>query len=144
MDAEAMVGSMGLTFFCNRCVVAFNEYRKQRTGASDNLKKVCHTAINAFNSLRQPFENPEGTQTEKVALFDTNQEVNTFERVLLTNGSGSEEEQLNKLISDLKAIIDDKTPFEEKSEIAERMQKFFDTLGDYSFYATRECIEKTD
>ena len=141
MDTEAMIGSMGLTFFCNRCVEAFHEFRKQHTGVTDNLKNVCLKAIHAFTSLKDPLASPEEGQTERIALFDTNLEIDVFINALGIKEQESLEEQLDRLIADLRSVIDISTPDEDKFVKAERMQKFFDTLGDYSFYATRDCIE---
>jgi len=139
MDTAAMVGLMGLTFFCNKCVEVFYKFSKDGI-VSEELKETCKQAISAFKSLKWPKE-PHMPSEEKVALFNTNEEIESFERVL-TSELEEGEKVLDRLIGDLDSIIQD-THLEQKKKVAENLQKFFDTLGDYSFYATKDCLRES-
>lgn len=139
MDTAAMVGLMGLTFFCNKCVEVFYKFSKDGI-VSEELKETCKRAISAFKSLKWPTE-PDIPLDEKVALFNTNEEIESFEQVL-TSGSEEGEKVLDHLIGDLDSIIQD-IPLEQKKQVAKNLQKFFDTLGDYSFYATKDCLKES-
>ena len=55
MDTAAMVGLMGLTFFCNKCVEVFYKFSKDGI-VSEELKETCKQAISAFKSLKWPTE----------------------------------------------------------------------------------------
>lgn len=138
MDTAAMVGLMGLTFFCNKCVEVFYKFSQQGI-VSPELKETCKRAISAFKSLKWPKE-PDIPLDEKVALFNTNEEIESFEQVL-TSGPEEGEKVLDRLIGDLDSILQD-TPLKQKKQVAEKLQKFFDTLGDYSFYATKDCLRE--
>jgi len=139
MDTAAMVGLMGLTFFCNKCVEVFYKFSKDGI-LSQELKETCKQAISAFKSLKWPTE-MDIPFDEKVALFNTNEEIESFEQVL-TSRSGEGEKVLDHLIGDLDSIIQD-IPLVQKKQAAENLQKFFDTLGDYSFYATKDCLRES-
>ena len=139
MGTSEMVGSIGLTLFCNRCVELF--YMFQKDGElSEELEKTCKQAISAFKSLKWP--DVEHVETcDKVALFNTNEEINSFVRTL-TSGSTSADEMLNKLISELETMLKD-TSVAEKRKTAYKLQDFFDGLGDFSFYASKECLRNS-
>ncbi|MFA5784233.1 MAG: hypothetical protein WC962_05085 [Phycisphaerae bacterium] len=139
MDTAAMVGLMGLTFFCNKCVEVFYKFSKDGI-VSEELKETCKRAISAFKSLKWPREH-DIPLDEKVALFNTNEEIESFERTL-TSLPDEAEEALDRLIGNLDSIIQD-TPLEKKKQVAENLQKFFDTLGDHSFYATKDCLRES-
>jgi hypothetical protein len=139
MDTAAMVGLMGLTFFCNKCVEVFYKFSKEGI-VSEELKETCKRAISAFKSLKWPTE-PDIPLDEKAALFNTNEEIESFEQVL-TSESEDGVKLLDRLIGDLDSIIQD-TPLEQKKQVAENLQNFFDTLGDHSFYATKDCLRES-
>ena len=138
MDTAGMAGLMGLTFFCNKCVEVFYKFVQGET--SPELDETCRRAICAFNSLKWPRETgvPSG---EQVALFNTNEEIESFERVLASKSEHAEK-MLNELIEELEFVLEG-TPLEERKKTAEKLQQFFDTLGDYSFYATRDCLRES-
>lgn len=139
MDTQAMVGLMGLTFFCNKCVEVF--YRFSEDGiVSPELTDTCERATWALKSLKWPAE-PSIASEEKVALFNTNEEIESFEQALRSR-SGETGKFLEKLISDLELIPEKTSPQEERQRIAGELQGFFDTLGDYSFYATKDCLRE--
>ena len=142
MDTMAMAGSMGLTFFCNKCVEAL--YKFKGTGiVSDELKKVCMEAMSGLKSLKWPAEGCM-VSGEKTALFNTNEEIKTFERAL-PRGNGGPDKELERLIKNLGVLLEDKPIGKQKKvAAAEQLQRFFDILGDYSFYATRDCLRETD
>ena len=139
MKAEAFVGSMGLTFFCNKCVEQFYEFQKSNGQISDQFVEVCNGAIHAFHSLKEPRSETLIPKNGKIGLFNTYQEMATFEHILKNQESGRQ--WLDQIIDELKRITDRKTPQEERIQIAEKMQNFFDELGDYSYGALRESIE---
>lgn len=135
MGTAELVGSMGLTFFCNRCVEVFHKFDRDEE-VSGELEETCKKALAAFKSLKWPAERP-SVKAEKVALFNTNEEIRSFERVLSRSKPASE--ALDVLIRDLEGMVSDK-PVAEKRETAKRLRGFFDILGDYSFYATRTSL----
>jgi len=136
MDTAAMVGLMGLTFFCNKCVEVFYKFSKEGID-SEELKETCKRAISAFKSLKEP----DVLNSEKVALFNTNEEIESFERVLKSEPKEAEE-MLNKLIEDIEFVLQDAS-LEERKKTAAKLQDFFDTLGDCSFYATKDYLRET-
>jgi hypothetical protein len=138
MDTPAAAGLMGLTFFCNKCVEVF--YKFSQYDVSDELDETCHRAISAFKSLKWPREQSMPSR-DKVALFNTNEEIESFERVL-TSQSGEAREMLDDLIKKLEFVLQD-TSMGERKKKAEELQNFFDVLGDYSFYATKDCLRES-
>jgi len=140
MDAEAMVGSMGLTFFCNKCVEAFYNFSNERQEQiPDDLREVCGKAVQAFKSLE--WTPGSSDYPSDVGLFNTHHDVETFANAV-RSGQGSDERGIiKKIVHQLESILDDNTPLEGKRKIAEEMQEFFDRLGDNSFYATQDFIE---
>jgi len=138
MGTAEMVGSMGLTFFCNKCVELFYKFRKDEE-VSDDLRKVCQEAISAFKSLKWPNGGHVGTD-EKVSLFNTNEEVKSFDRMLRAECGEVDDAALEKWIGKLDGVIKAQVSIEEKKRNAQELQEFFDTLGDYSFLATKECL----
>jgi len=106
MDTTGMVGSMGLTFFCNKCVEVFFKFRRDEP-VSNELEETCKQAISAFKSLKWPEETgvPNG---EKIALFNTNEEIESFTRVLLSE-EGDADVALNTLISDLEFVFQEQS-----------------------------------
>ncbi|OHB59663.1 MAG: hypothetical protein A2173_06370 [Planctomycetes bacterium RBG_13_44_8b] len=142
MDTGAMVGLIGLTFFCNKCVEVFYKFKKNGI-VSDELQQTCKRAISAFKSLKWPRETDLPDNEEK-GLFNTNEEIESFERVLESE-SKSAEDILGNLIKDLEFILQDNTSsLEDRRKVAGNLQSFFDTLGDYSFYATRDCLRSSE
>ena len=140
MDNGAMVGLMGLTFFCNKCVEVLYKFRSDKATPGE-LEEVCTRAVNAFKSLKWPKE-PSVLSAADRAIFNTNEEIESFERVI---GGESEEanETLDSLINDLQFVIKDE-PLEKRKHVAEKLQRFFDILGDYSFYASRDSLRMSN
>ncbi len=139
MDTAAMVGLMGLTFFCNKCVEVFYKF-SQEGSVSQELKETCKRAISAFKSLKWPREQNMPLD-EKVALFNTNEEIESFQRVLESK-SEQAEKMLDDLIKELNFVLKDTHLLAESKKKAKKLQDFFDTLGDYSFYATKDCLRE--
>ncbi|MBN1803695.1 MAG: hypothetical protein JW837_00450 [Sedimentisphaerales bacterium] len=139
MDTAGMVGLMGLTFFCNKCVEVFYKFSKEEVD-SPELKETCKRAVSAFKSLKWPREQ-DMPLDEKVALFNTNEEIESFQRVLESK-SGQAEKMLNDLIKELNFVLEDTHPLAERKKKAKKLQEFFDNLGDYSFYATKDCLRE--
>ena len=52
------------------------------------------------------------------------------------------EKMLDELIEELNFVLKDTHPLPERRKKAEKLQAFFDTLGDYSFYATKDCLRE--
>jgi len=142
MGAAEMVGLIGLTFFCNKCVELFYKFRKDGV-FTEELSRTCDRAIRAFESLKWPNG---GTllSDEKVPLFNTNEEVKSFEQVISSQNEEFDNTTLDKWVGKLQSMLDENIPLEEKRQVAEELQKLFDTLGDYSFYATRESIRSSE
>jgi len=139
MDTAGMVGLMGLTFFCNKCVEVFYKF-SQEGSVSQELEETCERAISAFKSLKWP-KDLHIPSKEKIALFNTNEEIESFERVLASK-SEKAEKMINELIEEINFVLNDTCPLDERKERAEKLQVFFDTLGDYSFYDTRDCLRE--
>ena len=138
MDTSGMVGLMGLTFFCNKCVEGFYKFT-QDGQLTDDLKNTCKQAIYSFKSLTEPTAIETGS--ERLALFNTNEEIESFEKVLNPNG---DDRLLANLISDLELLVDENgTDSQKKKDIASKLQGFFDSLGDFSFYATKDCLRNS-
>ena len=143
MGMAEMVGSIGLTFFCNKCVELFYEFRCEGRLTS-KLNEICEEAIAAFESFKLPNEkDPDLHGDERTALFNTNEEVKSFEQAL--GGSGKvNDETLNKWIEKIEFIIDEQASIDKRKQTADEVIGFFDTLGDYSFYASREASRSFD
>ncbi len=142
MDTSAMVGLMGLTFFCNKCVEVFYKFRCGKvTSDSDELKQTCERAINAFKSLKWPRE-PDAPSAAERAIFNTNEEIESLEQVMASETEEANE-TLDTLIEDLQDVLQG-TSLAERNRKAEKLQKFFDTLGDYSFYAARDSLRRSE
>lgn len=138
MDTSAMVGLMGLTFFCNKCVEVFYKFKCGKiTSDSEELKQTCERAITAFKSLKWPIE-PDVPSVAERAIFNTNEEIESLEQVMASE-TEEENETLDTLIEDLQDVLQG-TSLAERKQKAEKLQRFFDTLGDYSFYATRDSL----
>lgn len=138
MDTSAMVGLMGLTFFCNKCVEVFYKFKCGKvTSDSDELKQTCTRAIRAFKSLKWPRE-PDVPSVAERAIFNTNEEIESLEQVMAIETEKANE-TLDTLIRDLEFVLKGRS-IEERKQKAEKLQRFFDTLGDYSFYATRDSL----
>jgi len=137
MGTAELVGSMGLTFFCNRCVEVLYRFDKGENVSSE-LEETCKKAITAFKSLKWPLEK-DAIGGEKVGLFNTNEEIRSFEETLAAKSKTAPTEVLDHLINDLEIMVAAK-PAEEKKQTARQLRSFFDTLGNYSFCATRESL----
>jgi len=140
MCTAEMVGSMGLTFFCNKCVEVLHDFGKKGESSND-LTEVCETAKKAFQSLKWPSDSscaPSG----KVALFNTTEEVNSVARVLKSNGKKAKD-ALDSLMSKIEVVENSNESPENRKNVARELQGFFDTLGEYSFCATREHIRNS-
>jgi len=143
MGVQEMVGSMGLTLFCNKCVELLHRFRQDGT-ITPEFSKTCKQAISAFGSLKWPNGGPD-VYNEKVALFNTNEEVKSFEQVLARESQEEDETAfLNKWISKLETVLDDEVSVEKRKQEAYELQKFFDVLGDCSFYTTRESLSSLE
>ena len=141
MGTSSMVGSIGLTLFCNKCVEAFYRFR-QDAQLLPHDRKTFETAVRAFKSLRW-FSESSDVPAERVALFNTNEEIDSFENALRSsNGGNDEADALDTLIADIESVLKDASLEQEAKEKAEKLQAFFNTLGNCSFYATREHIRK--
>jgi len=138
MDTSAMVGLMGLTFFCNKCVEVFYKFRNDKVSPeADELKQTCEQAISAFKSLKWPRE-PDVPSVAERAIFNTNEEIESLEQVMASETEEANE-TLDALIRNLEFVLKGRS-IEERKQKAEKLQRFFDTLGDYSFYATRDSL----
>ena len=140
MSTAEMVGSMGLTFFCNKCVEVLHDFGKTEESSHD-LMTMCETAKEAFQSLKWPSDSS-CAPSDKVALFNTTEEVNSVARVLTSNGKKAEN-ALNSLIDKIEVIENSNESPENRKDAARELQSFFDTLGEYSFCATMEHIRNS-
>ena len=75
-------------------------------------------------------------------LKHTNEEIESFERVLASK-SEKAEKMLNELIKELSLVLKDTYPLADRRKVAKKLQDFFDTLGDHSFYATRDHLRES-
>ena len=141
MGVQEMVGSITLTFFCNRCVELFHEFQ-QNGVLTDELKATCQRAVRAFESLKWPMGG-DLVSDEKVPLFSTNEEVRSFEQALGSKAETVDRATLDKWIQKLEVILSDDIDVDQKKHVAGELQGFFDTLGDYSSYATRESLRSS-
>lgn len=140
MDTSGMVGLMGLTFFCNKCVELFYHFSVDGN-LTDELRETCQKAVTSFKSLTGINIETEIGGSEKMALFNTNEEIESFEKAL---EPGKEKNNLDKLIADLELMICEEEDLDKKKEVASKLQNFFDALGDYSLYASRDCSRNSE
>ena len=139
MDSGALVGLMGLTFFCNKCVEVL--YKFGNDGKStDEFKKTCKKAISEFKALKWPGETGPPSIGER-SLFNTNEEIESFERVLASDEPDAEK-TLDSLISKLELLLMEQKPQAKRKHAAKELQGFFDKLADYSYYAGRDCMRE--
>jgi len=142
MGTSSMVGSIGLTLFCNKCVEAFHRFRQERQLLPDD-KQTFETAVRAFKSLKLFSSESSGVRAERVALFNTNEEIDSFENALRSSNWDSDAAvALDALIAEIESVLNDASLEQETTEKAKKLQDFFNTLGNCSFYATREHIRK--
>lgn len=139
-----MVGLMGLTFFCNKCVEVFFKFRNNKVDP-DEFEKTCKQAIASFKSLKWPKEQGAPTMAER-AIFNTNEEIDSLEHVIEFESENTSEhlDTLDTLIKNLEFVLKQDNSFEQRKEAALKLQHFFDILGDYSFYATRDSLRVTN
>ena len=136
MMTKDAVCSMGLTFLCNRLVEGLHLLRKgEITG---KLRKVAEEAVQEFDSLRCPYNE---TPMPNRRIFDSNLTLGTFNKYLKALGEDFDRRTIGKLVRDLRYVVYDDN-LSEKSKTAERLQKFFDGFGDYSFYAGRDYLRR--
>jgi len=141
MGTSSMVGSIGLTLFCNKCVEAFYRFRQEGQLLPDD-KETFETAVRAFKSLKW-FGESSDVPAERVALFNTNEEIDSVENALRSSKwEDDEAAALDTLIAEIESVLKDTSLEQEAKEKAKRLQAFFNTLGNCSFYATREHIRK--
>jgi len=82
-------------------------------------------------------------RAERVALFNTNEEIDSFENALRSSNWDSDAAvALDALIAEIESVLNDASLEQETTEKAKKLQDFFNTLGNCSFYATREHIRK--
>jgi len=74
-------------------------------------------------------------------LFDANLALETFNKYLRALGKPFDRRIIGKLIRDLRYVVSD-APLNDRLETAGRLQKFFDDLGDYNFYAGRDYLRR--
>jgi hypothetical protein len=136
-----MVGSIGLTLFCNKCVEAFYRFRQERQLLPDD-RKTFEDAVRAFKSLKW-FGESSGVRAERVALFNTNEEIDSFENALRSSKLNDDAAAaLDTLIDQIEGVLNDASLEQETQQKAKKLQDFFNILGNCSFYATREHIRK--
>lgn len=137
MGTAEMVGSMGLTFFCNRCVEILYKFDRDGEAVLPDVKSACTKAIVAFRSLKWPTQG-QRARGERVGLFNTSEEIRSFER-LISDRAEAPDQVIDSLIDELESMVSDK-PLNEKKETAKKLRGFFDVLGDYSFHAARQSM----
>jgi hypothetical protein len=141
MGAAEMVGSIALTFFCNKCVELFLKFNKDGV-LTDELGEACRRGIRAFQSLKWP-NGGDLVSDEKVPLFNTSEEIKSFERAMRSQSESISLANLDNWVRKIQSILDDNVSVEEKKRTAQELKTFFDTLGDCSFYATRESLRSS-
>lgn len=135
MGTVDMVGSMGLTFFCNSFVEALFDFECSGN-ASQSLREMCRHAALSFESLKKPdAEVPR--QSDRTALFDTEEDIRCFERIL--SGSAGDFSVLDKLVDQIRQVAEG-TDLDARKKQAKELREFFDALGDCSVYMTRERL----
>jgi hypothetical protein len=137
MAMTDIVGSMGLTLFCNKCVEVFYRFRQDNIDPEE-FRNTCNMARGAFESFKSP-ETPAAQLSDRYSLFNTNEEVMSFARVV-KQGTEDTKGTVDQLIAKIESVSNERVGMPERKEAAESLQEFFDMLGDYSFDATRECL----
>ncbi len=133
---EDTVNLMGLTFFCNSMFEELYHMKKNKL-ISERLKEKCKIGIAEFNSLKWP-RNKKPYPDIKTNLFNTNSNLNTFEQIC-EHYRKPAEQMIEELILNLECIISDK-PINKKYQTAEKLRKFFDDFGDYSYYGFKDYL----
>jgi isoleucyl-tRNA synthetase len=140
MAMADVVGSMGLTLFCNKCVEVFYRFRKDQQVDPEEFESTCNMARDAFESLRSP-EAFSAQLSDRYSLFNTNEEVMSFAK-MVEQRSEKAEELVVELLANIESVSSEQVDPIERKKAAESLQKFFDVLGDYSFDATRERLRR--
>lgn len=133
-----MVGLMGLTFFCNKCVEIFYMFSQDGNSTAE-FKEICKKVKYSFQSFMVPINSI--PDSEKLSLFNTNEEVESFEQVL---ESKKDKGFIEEIVLDIDVLLDESQDVEKRKKISEKLQNFFDALGDHSFYATKDCLRETE
>jgi hypothetical protein len=136
MGTADMVGSMGLTFFCNSFVEVLFDF--ERTGnAAQPLTDMCKYAASSFESLKSP----EGEMVhagDRAGLFGTEEDIRCFEQVLSRQQPG-DFSFLDKLVCSIRQVAQG-NDLNARREQAKALREFFDALGDCSVYITRDRL----
>jgi len=140
MGTAEVAGSIGLTFFCNKCVEVFYRFRHEQVDEKE-LASTCNMAQAAFESLKA-MGRPSSYVPDKYGLFDTNEEVLSFARAV-RSGKRDAAVVINTLINDLVSLGNQQNSAEDRRAAAKNLQEFFDTLGDYSYVTTRESVRRS-
>lgn len=136
MGTADMVGSMGLTFFCNRFVEALFDF--ERTGdAGQSLTDMCKYAASSFESLKKP-EGEIVYAGDRAALFGTEEDIRCFEQVLSRQQPG-DFSFLDNLVRNIRQVAQGDDLNARKAQ-AKALREFFDALGDCSVYITRDRL----
>lgn len=130
------IDSMGLTFFCNSMVEELY-YMRERNFVSEKLEQNCKKGISGFDSLKWPL-NEKSYPNIKNDIFSTIYNIEIFEQIC-EHYEKSAGQMIEEIIGNLEYIISNK-PISKKFQTSEKLQEFFDDFGDYSFYATRDCL----
>ncbi len=133
---EDTINLMGLTFFCNSMVEELY-YMGKRKSVSEKLEENCKRGIAEFSSLKWPREQP--YPDIKTDLFNTNLNLNAFGKIC-EHYEKSAEQMIDELTKDLENIISDKS-IDKKYQTSEKLQKFFDNLGDCAYFATKDSLK---
>jgi hypothetical protein len=136
MTIKGAVYNMGLTFFCNS-MVEESYYLVKNKNISDKLKLNCKQMIKEIKDFKTPLNKLYNIPIDE-QLFGSSEFLQTLEE-FSKELEKSVTETLIQLEPELKNIIS-KKPINEKINSAKKIQSFFDSLGDHSYYATRDCI----
>lgn len=134
MGTVDMVGSMGLTFFCNRFVELLFEF--ERKGAeNDTLVTICNETASSLESVSRLEEG--GTRIgDQMALFGTDEDIRCFEQVVAARKE-DERSFLNTLAREIRYVAHGDDLGQRKAN-AKRLREFFDELGDVCVCVTRD------
>jgi len=141
MIGENWVDCVGLTFFCDSMVEELYSFRKT-SEVSKKLAENCEKAVKEFKGFYWLRGGEYIEHSVASTLFNKAVNLNTLESFWKDAGKELDEQSVDEMIGDLEYVVQN-NPLPQRLETAAKLQRIFDTLGNYSFNATRDCMRRS-